>query len=123
MLCADTPKLISYQGKLSNKSDSTPLEGVQSITFKIYDALTGGSLLWQEIQNVLVEKGVFNVHLGSAVSLNLAFDKAYYLELKVGEEVISIPVDICLERLTHVYWDTLNTAKEIEKFYEANKHI
>ena len=43
--------------------------------------------------------------------------------LTVGEEVISIPVDICLERLTHVYWDTLKTAKEIEKFYEANKHI
>jgi len=41
--------------------------------------------------------------------------------LTVGDEVISIPVDICLERLKTVYWDTLNVAKQIEKFYLENK--
>jgi hypothetical protein len=41
-------------------------------------------------------------------------------ELTVGDEVISIPVDISLERLKHVYWDTLNVAKEIEQFYKEN---
>ena len=41
--------------------------------------------------------------------------------LTVGDEVISIPVDISLERLKHVYWDTLNVAKQIEKFYLENK--
>ena len=41
--------------------------------------------------------------------------------LTVGDEVISIPVDISLERLKTVYWDTLKTAKEIEKFYLENK--
>ena len=41
--------------------------------------------------------------------------------LTVGDEVISIPVDISLERLKSVYWDTLNVAKEIEKFYLENK--
>ena len=40
--------------------------------------------------------------------------------LTVGDEVISIPVDISLERLKSVYWDTLNVAKEIEKFYKEN---
>ena len=41
--------------------------------------------------------------------------------LTVGDEVISIPVDISLERLKIVYWDTLNVAKQIEKFYLENK--
>jgi len=41
--------------------------------------------------------------------------------LTVGDEVISIPVDISLERLKTVYWDTLNAAKQIEKFYLENK--
>lgn len=41
--------------------------------------------------------------------------------LTVGDEVISIPVDISLERLKTVYWDTLNVAKQIEKFYLQNK--
>lgn len=40
--------------------------------------------------------------------------------LTVGDEVISIPVDISLERLKRVYWDTLNVAKEIEQFYKEN---
>ena len=40
--------------------------------------------------------------------------------LTVGDEVISIPVDISLERLKSVYWDTLNVAKEIEQFYKEN---
>ena len=40
--------------------------------------------------------------------------------LTVGDEVISIPVDISLERLKSVYWETLNVAKEIEQFYKEN---
>jgi hypothetical protein len=89
-LChAALPRLITYQGKLSSKIDSQPLEGVQPINFKIYDALTGGNLLWQEDQNVLVEKGIFNVKLGSSTDLNLPFDKPYYLEIKINDEVIT----------------------------------
>jgi hypothetical protein len=32
-----------------------------------------------------------------------------------------IPQDLSEERLKHVYWDILKTAKEIEKFYKENK--
>lgn len=40
-------------------------------------------------------------------------------ELTVAnEEPQLLEVDISLKRLKHVYWDTLKTAKEIEKFYE-----
>lgn len=42
--------------------------------------------------------------------------------LKVAEEpIITIDVDISIKRLTSVYWDTLNTAKQISDFYMKNK--
>lgn len=37
-----------------------------------------------------------------------------------NENPLEVKIDISVERLTHVYWDTLNTAKEIAKFYKEN---
>ena len=58
--------LINYQGKLTD-SVSKPIDGVRSITFRIYDA--GGTSLWDETQSVTVSKGIFNVLLGTATML------------------------------------------------------
>jgi microcystin-dependent protein len=86
---AAVPHLINYQGRLTDISGQ-PLEGTYSLTFRIYDAETAGNLLWEEVQPaVVVQKGIFNVLLGSVTNLNLVFDKAYFLEIKVGSEVMS----------------------------------
>ena len=83
------PHLINYQGRLTDKSGK-PLEGSYSITFRIYDSETAGSLLWEETYSgAVIQKGVFSVLLGSVTNLNLAFDKPYFLEIKVGAEVMS----------------------------------
>ena len=37
------------------------------------------------------------------------------------EKPIVIPQDLSEERLKHVYWDILSTAKEIEKFYKVSR--
>src|SRR3989338_7991678 len=86
--CAAVPRLINYQGKLTDTS-GVPLNGSYAITFRIYDALSAGSMLWEETQQVVIDKGIFGVLLGSVVSLNLAFDAPYFLEIKVGAEVMS----------------------------------
>lgn len=39
-----------------------------------------------------------------------------------NEKPIIIYQDLSEERLKHVYWDILKTAKEIEKFYKENKY-
>ena len=39
------------------------------------------------------------------------------IPFKVGEDVKVIDVDISLDRLTRVYWETIEIAKEIEAFY------
>jgi hypothetical protein len=60
---AAIPTTINYQGLL--EEDGAPVEGSESVTFRIYDAATGGSLLWEETQAVSFEAGVFSVLLGS----------------------------------------------------------
>lgn len=86
--CA-VPRLINYQGKLTDLN-GVPLNGSYAITFRIYDSDAAGNLLWEEVHNgVVIDKGVFSLILGSVNPLGLAFDAQYYLEIKVGAEVMS----------------------------------
>lgn len=86
---AAVPHLINYQGRITDSS-GTPLNGSYNLTFRIYDAETAGNLLWEETHSgALIQKGIFGVLLGSVTNLNLAFDKPYFLEIKVNNEVMS----------------------------------
>jgi hypothetical protein len=86
---AAVPHLINYQGKLTDKDSKPVSDGVYAITFSIYDSESAGSLLWTETQQVSLQKGVFSVLLGGVTNLNIPFDKDYWLELKVKDEVMS----------------------------------
>ncbi len=57
------PGLINYQARLTDSSGSA-LDGSRDMTFSLYDALSGGTLLWQEIRTVDLDQGVLNVNLG-----------------------------------------------------------
>ena len=60
---AALPHLINYQGRLTD-TNGAPLNGSYNITFRIYDALTAGNLLWQgTYTNVSINKGIFSVLL------------------------------------------------------------
>lgn len=86
---AAVPHLISYQGRLTDASGN-PLTGSYAVTFRIYDAETAGSMLWEETHlGVVVEKGLFSVFLGGVAALNVTFDRPYFLEIKVGTEVMT----------------------------------
>lgn len=76
------PKVLSYQGYLTD-ANSIPRHGTFIITFKLYDAPSGGNLLWSEVdKSVNIEKGFFATLLGSPTSFGtLSFDKQYYLSL------------------------------------------
>ncbi len=86
---ADIPHLINYQGKLTDKDNKPVTDGTYPVTFRIYDSETAGSLLWEETQSITVQKGVFSVLLGGVTNLSLPFDKPYFLEIKVKDEVLS----------------------------------
>jgi hypothetical protein len=87
---AAVPQTLNYQGFLTNKTTSAPLSVTVSVTFKLYDAVTAGTLLYTEIQpTVAVSNGVFNAQIGSVTPLSLAFDKPYWLEITVGTDTLA----------------------------------
>jgi hypothetical protein len=79
------PEKINYQGYLTNASGN-PVNTTVSMTFRIYTVASGGAALWTETQsNVSVNDGIYNVTLGSLVSLGtLGFDVPYFLGVTVG---------------------------------------
>ena len=90
LVFAQIPQTISYQGILTDNKGGPVPDGNVSLTFKLYNASEGGDTLWQETQNVMVTKGIFNVVLGSVKPLNLPFDEQYWLGITIeGDEELS----------------------------------
>lgn len=97
---AQVPQLVNYQGKLTNPSGA-PLTDTLSIVFTIYNAEVGGISLWTETQSaVVIEKGIFNVLLGSVTPIPYSvFDGSVrYLGVAIGgdpeiprKSIVSVP--------------------------------
>ncbi|MBI4802922.1 MAG: hypothetical protein HY796_10405 [Elusimicrobia bacterium] len=83
-------RTLNYQGRLTD-STGRAVTGSRNITFRIYDASTGGLKKWEESYNaVVISSGLFSVALGNVNSLNgLPFDGDYYIEIAVEGEVMS----------------------------------
>ncbi len=79
-------RLINYQGNILNEKDE-PYQGPVQITFELYTAEFGGSQLWSEIQNPTLNKGYFNVYLGSESPFpaNFNFNRELWLQVTVGK--------------------------------------
>ena len=78
------PKLMRFQAKLAD-AQGAARTGTFKVTFKLYDVVSGGTPLWQEVQNSLaVSDGVLDAELGSVTSLDLPFDKQYWLGVEVA---------------------------------------
>ena len=60
---SDSPKMISYQGQLTDSTGS-PIDTTVSITFTIYNAATAGNIkLTENHTSVIVSEGLFSVIL------------------------------------------------------------
>src|SRR4030067_1496295 len=66
---ADIPKQINFQGILKDSLGNPYPDGNYSITFRIYDAASGGNILWQEGQLIAISGGLFTHLLGSAIPI------------------------------------------------------
>ncbi len=78
------PQTLSYQGVLTDASGTVVADGNYNLTFKLYEAATGGTAIWTETQTVAVSNGIFAVILGSQTPLTPAFDKQYWLGINVS---------------------------------------
>jgi len=107
------PKKINFQGRVTD-NNNIPYTGSYSMTFRIYDSLTGGNLLWNETQNnITVVKGLYSILLGSVTEMNILFDKAYYMTVELnsnGEIAPRIPIVPVGYAFRAIYADTAANA-------------
>src|SRR6266498_2665450 len=87
-LCAfgsDAPKLLPFQGRLTDQNGAAVSDGARMVQFKIYDAPVGGQAVWNgEVQKLTVNGGLLSTVLGSKASLSsVDFNKSLYLELTI----------------------------------------
>jgi hypothetical protein len=85
-----TNTLFSYQGQLLDGSGN-PITGNRSITFRLYNDLTGGAECWSETQTVAIANGLFNVMLGASTPIDAGgecFAGDLYLELEIGGQTL-----------------------------------
>ena len=91
---AQLPRTISYQGVLADAVGNLVPDAQHTLTFTLYDAASGGAVVFTETQSVPVVRGVFNAILGSAtaggIPPGVAFNRAYFLGIKVdgGAELV-----------------------------------
>jgi hypothetical protein len=74
------PGLVSYQGRLVDLSTGEPVTNAGlPMTFRIYDAQVGGTLLWEEDHaSVPVQDGIYNLFLGNGTTTVGTFDLSLF---------------------------------------------
>lgn len=82
------PTTMTVQGHLTN--DTAYMNGDHPVTFRIYDAEVGGSLVWAELDTLHVVNAVFTALIGRNVPLVAAlFDAPSWLEVTIGASTLS----------------------------------
>lgn len=84
---------INYQGRLA-APDGTPKNGTFGMSFAIYDAASGGNVVWgaESHTAVPVTDGLFNIGLGSQTSGGIpttVWNGDRYLQITVGGETLT----------------------------------
>jgi hypothetical protein len=89
---ADIPKTLNYQGRLMNATGQPVIDGQYTVKFRLYTAVEGGNMVWEEAQSVMSNNGYFNTVLGNSKVLNLSiFDQPLWLGIQVGAEAEMTP--------------------------------
>lgn len=83
-LRAQAPRSFSYQGLLLDAAKN-PVSGVHQIVVNLYESPFDGSAIHSESFSSNLDKGVFNVIVGSQTALEpeVSFDKQYWLGVSV----------------------------------------
>ncbi len=88
---AQAPEMFRYQGRLVD--DTNLVNATLPISFKLYDALSDGALLYEDSNDVLVVDGLYSTMIGDDTILgsltNALTNTAVYLELTVDGETLS----------------------------------
>jgi N-acetylneuraminic acid mutarotase len=112
-----SPRLLNYQGYLTDTLGNPITNPFLSLSFAIFDAVSGGNQKWTETQSsVSVNKGIFNVLLGSVTPIPdsvFTASTSRYLQLTVAGQVVSprTPIVSTGYAVASTYADTALYAK------------
>jgi len=85
LVAQDEDFKISIQGTLKDANSLAVEDGQQTITFRLYDDMTGGTVKHEETADVQVRGGVYNYLLGTNEELEPEdFVTALYLSLEIN---------------------------------------
>jgi len=80
------PRTVRFEGTLKD-SLNTPLDGLLTLTFRLYDVDIDGTPVWEEIQeDIEVTEGEFSAELGIVEPLDLSFNTQYWLGIEVESD-------------------------------------
>src|SRR5207237_1136565 len=81
----ETPRLLPFQGHLTDQAGIAVSNGLRLVQFKIYDVPTGSSPVWAgEIHWTTINGGLVNVLLGTKTPFTgVDFNRQLYLEITV----------------------------------------
>ncbi|MBI3563600.1 MAG: hypothetical protein HY079_00220 [Elusimicrobia bacterium] len=91
---SNLPLRVHFQGRLTDPATNAPRDGAFDMTFKLYDAASGGTALYTETQTgVPVSNGAFSVQLGSTLGLSpdLFTGASMYLGVTVSPDAEMTP--------------------------------
>ena len=88
---AAPPQTLNYQGYLTSTT-GTPTNSTVQMTFRLYNAVSGGVALYTETQpSVSVTNGSFNAIIGTVIPIPLPFDVPYWLTVAVNSDAEMSP--------------------------------
>jgi hypothetical protein len=83
---------VAYQGLLTDHASTPVADAAYAVVFTLYDAATGGTSVWTELQSVMTLNGIYNVTLGRVTPLSaVGFDQRLWLGVKVGADAEMTP--------------------------------
>ena len=88
---AQIPRVISYQGVLTDTLGNAKADGNYQFTFQLFTVATGGGPHWSESKSLAVKGGLFATMLGDQSSFpdSVRFDRAYWLSLQVSSDLLT----------------------------------
>ena len=110
------PRTISYQGLLCDAAGKPKPDNTYQITFRLYEAVTGGTAIWTDVKTLPVRRGLFSALLGP-LDPTITFDKPCWLGIQVeseGELSPRIPLSSVGYSFNSVNADTADYAASIK---------
>ncbi len=80
------PEYLNMQGRLTDASGFPVADDTYQLTFRLYDAASGGALLWTEVNSVVTTEGVFSAELGHNTMLDPIFNMPYWVSVQVESD-------------------------------------